>query len=82
MADSVNSQLSPQAVSREIPLFSKARFRRVLATAALGQKRALTSPYARRARASRAAYFSGLSGFFCPVGTGTSATFSVMKTAV
>ena len=30
----------------------------------------------------RAAYFIGLSGSFCPAGTGTSATFSVMETAV
>ena len=37
LADSVNSQLSQRADRREIPLFSKGRFRRVWATAAPGE---------------------------------------------
>jgi hypothetical protein len=37
MADNVNSRLSLEADRREIQFFSKGRFRRVWATAALGQ---------------------------------------------
>jgi hypothetical protein len=38
LADSVNSQLSPEAVGRKMPLFSRVRFRRVWAIAAPGQE--------------------------------------------